>query len=489
MDVLRAVVTAGGTSEPIDDVRVVTNLSSGRLGAQIAKGLAESGVRTLLITSGVVPEADGRALTVVRVRSTADLVKAIEEATQDPVDLFFMAAAVSDYAPQQAAGKIRSDRDELVVRMGRAPKILPTLRDRCGNDAFLVGFKLLSGVSEEELIDVARDQMAKARTDATFANDLARLSEDAHPAILVLKDGEIDLEGDKAAVARALVSRCLDRIDPARKRRLAPLPPPPRVDFADPLDLQRARAILKAALADSGIDPEAADDPAAVPLRADGVLVGIIVTGPGGEAVPFVLPEHQGRAIGDLTAERLAEMNRYVLAPANNEDWWVARGWQVVDILGGAIRLEPPGLRDPVARGASVALVHVPTDRILLGRRLNKPSQHMWAFPGGQIEEGETIEQAALRELEEETGICFVPDREPDLVTEVFVTGREGGVYQITNLLWTTATAPPPSPTDELEAQWIPLSEIGSVRPMVPGVSRVLRRWRTGGEASPSRSQ
>ena len=229
----------------------------------------------------------------------------------------------------------------------------------------------------------------------------------------MLKDGEIALEGDKPAVARALVSRCLDRIDPARRRRLAPLPPPPRVDFADPLELQRARAVLRAALADSGIDPDAADDPAAVPLLADGALVGIIVTGPGGEAVPFVLPEHQGRAIGDLTAERLAEMNRFVLAPRNNEAWWVARGWQVTDTIGGAIRLEPPGLQEPVARGASVALIHAPTDRILLGVRMKEPSKGMWAFPGGKIETGESIEQAALRELDEETRIRSSPIAPP----------------------------------------------------------------------------
>ena len=98
--ILRAVVTAGGTSEKIDDVRVVTNLSSGRLGACIAEALAEQGVRTELITSGVVPEHAGRALTVTRTRSSADLITAIERATEQPVDVFLMAAAVSDFAPE-----------------------------------------------------------------------------------------------------------------------------------------------------------------------------------------------------------------------------------------------------------------------------------------------------------------------------------------------------------------------------------------------------
>lgn len=491
MTVLRAVVTAGGTSEPIDDVRVVTNLSSGRLGANIALSLADSGVRTTLITSGVVPDEAPRGLTIVRIRTTADLVKAIEDANVEPVDLFFMAAAVSDYAPAPSAGKLSSDADELVVRMDRAPKILPTLRDRCGPFAFLVGFKLLSGVPEAELLRVARSQNARNRLDATFANDQSRFADDRHPGFLVLASGvEIRLDGDKVSVARALVSRCLDRVDPARRRRLAPMPPPPRVDFADPHELTRARTVLKAALADSGIDPQVADDPAAVPLHADGSLVGLIVTGPGGESVPYVLPEHRGREIGDITAERLAELGRHVLAPVSHAPWWVERGWRVVDpTVGGAVRLEPPDQRTPELFGASVTLIHPATDRILLGRRRVEPALGHWSFPGGRAEPGETPEQTALRELHEETGIRFEPDRHPELRTLVHVTGRSGRLVQLTNFLWTLVEAPEPTLTDELEGRWFPLSEVAGLRPVVPGVRRVLRRWRSGGAATTGRSK
>ena len=487
MTVLRAVVTAGGTSEKIDDVRVVTNLSSGRLGAEIALALAEQGIRTHLITSGVVPTGGGRALNVVRTHSTADLQGAISDATEHSVDVFFMAAAVSDYAPQKATGKIRSDADELIVTMGRAPKILPTLRDQCGEDAFLVGFKLLSGVSREQLVATARKQIVDNRTDACFANDLAQLHSERHPAILVLTDAEAPFEGTKAEVARALVDRVLAALDPWRTQRLAPPIRSPIVDWADPEDWAIARESLKAALELSGIDPSVADDPAAVPMRADGVLIGLIVRGPAGESVPYVLPAYRDSGIGDVVSERLAERGHFVLAPRADHTWWVSRGWRLLHGKGTALRLEPPGLRPPDRTGASVALIHGPTDRVLLGKRLRAPALGLWAFPGGGTEEGEDDQQTALRELREETGIDFQPDRPPDLVTPVYISDEDGLTYRVLNLLWTIENAPEAAASTELDARWIALKDVDQLSPVTAGTRRVLRRWRDPEEAADRR--
>ena len=148
---LLAIVTAGGTREPIDDVRFVTNLSKGRFGAAIARALADRGVEVVLLASAELashPEWIDPRVPVVPFGSTSELDAAIDaEIARGTPDLLFMAAAVSDYAPVRVEGKIRSDADELVIRMRRLPKILATLRDRCGRSTFLVGFKLLSGVS------------------------------------------------------------------------------------------------------------------------------------------------------------------------------------------------------------------------------------------------------------------------------------------------------------------------------------------------------
>lgn len=206
---MRAVVTAGGTSEPIDDVRVVTNLSTGRTGLAVARALRERGVDVdLLAGPGVDPREAPAGVRVARFRSTADLEAAL--GAQEPPDLLFMAAAVADYSPVPHQGKLRSDADELVVRMRRNPKLLAGLRERWGEGPVLVGFKLLSGATREVLIDAARGQNRAYGLDLTFANDLSEVSSDAHAGWLVLSEGgALRATGSKDDVARQLVDQAL----------------------------------------------------------------------------------------------------------------------------------------------------------------------------------------------------------------------------------------------------------------------------------------
>ncbi|MEZ4322626.1 MAG: phosphopantothenoylcysteine decarboxylase [Myxococcota bacterium] len=212
---MKALITAGGTSEPIDDVRVVTNLSKGRFGASIANALVARGVDVVLLASrSLMEHPDWVDPRVERVPygSFAELDAALAAHTATPPDLLFMAAAVSDYSPIPADGKIRSTSDELVIRMQKNPKLLATLRERCGRATFLVGFKLLSGVSPDELVSVARRQIRTARLDLTVANDLQTFRPSLHPVVLVTPEGgAIPHEGTKDDVARVLVDFCLAR--------------------------------------------------------------------------------------------------------------------------------------------------------------------------------------------------------------------------------------------------------------------------------------
>ncbi|MCB9677052.1 MAG: NUDIX domain-containing protein [Alphaproteobacteria bacterium] len=212
---MKALITAGGTSEPIDDVRVVTNLSKGRFGASIANALVARGVEVTLLASRALMEQPGWVdprVERVPFGSFAELDRALTAHTATPPDLLFMAAAVSDYSPIPADGKIRSTDDELVIRMRRNPKLLAGLRERCGRQTTLVGFKLLSGVSNDELVRVARAQLQKCRLDLTVANDLQTFGPGLHPVVLVTPEGgAIPRSGDKDAVAAALVDFVLRR--------------------------------------------------------------------------------------------------------------------------------------------------------------------------------------------------------------------------------------------------------------------------------------
>jgi len=215
---LRALVTAGGTREPIDDVRKVTNISSGRFGIEIAKLLAEAGVEVQLLL-GHTAQLHARDLkhpriTKMRFDSFADLDYCLKLAafSKHKPDIIFMAAAVSDYTPVAEEGKISSDKDELIVRMKKNPKLLSAMREQFGIETFIVGFKLLSGVTSDELISVAYKQVRKCRINLCLANDLASLKTGQHPAFMVTPEGgALPLNGDKTAVARGLVDFVLQR--------------------------------------------------------------------------------------------------------------------------------------------------------------------------------------------------------------------------------------------------------------------------------------
>jgi phosphopantothenoylcysteine decarboxylase/phosphopantothenate--cysteine ligase len=210
-------ITAGGTSEPLDDVRVLTNRSTGRLGLALARAFVRLGADVTVIgAAGLQHHAEGLPVTVrfVPFTTAASLDAALTLELAARVDVLLMAAAVADYLPAPNPGKLSSDAPQLRIDLHRAPKILPTLRARAGAATKIVGFKLLSGVSESELIAVGDRQRAAASLDATVANDQQQLSEGAHPLFLLTADGQRRFEGARDEVAAALAAALIPAAPP-----------------------------------------------------------------------------------------------------------------------------------------------------------------------------------------------------------------------------------------------------------------------------------
>lgn len=215
---MRAIVTAGGTQIPIDDVRVITNKSKGMFLWQIACELVNSGVDVTVVGSEALYERVGAKIpekvTFVPFVTYDDLARELETAIgSTPPDLLFMGAAVSDYGiPNSAPGKISSSKRYLTIKLERLPKILAGLRERCGKKTFIVGFKLTSRASEEEMLDAARKQQKECRLNLTVANDAARMGKGQHPIIMVTPEGgAIHANGAKENVAHELVEFVLRR--------------------------------------------------------------------------------------------------------------------------------------------------------------------------------------------------------------------------------------------------------------------------------------
>lgn len=212
---MNVLVTGGGTIAPIDDVRFIANASTGRFSAEIAEACLDRGATVwhLHAPTAQLPSARGRLhLIPLTVGTVADYSAALRSALRDhPVDVVFLAMAVSDFEPEPVSGKIDSRGGELLIRCRPTPKVIASVRD-WAPDAYLVGFKLLSGSSDDELIRAAEEVCRANRVDLTVANDLSRYdrANRLHTIHLVRPGHAVETFGPEGPVAEALVERVFD---------------------------------------------------------------------------------------------------------------------------------------------------------------------------------------------------------------------------------------------------------------------------------------
>jgi phosphopantothenate---cysteine ligase (CTP) len=190
---MNILVTAGNTQTPVDRVRCITNIFSGKTGAQVAATAFDRGHTVTLLTShpevlAAIPSARGRVAPDWRVRSyrTFDDLETLmaTEITSCVFDVVVHAAAVSDYHvagvfthrdgrfEDASAGKVRGSHPELWLKLTPAPKLVDKVRAEWGFAGKLVKFKLEVGVSETELEDIAERSRSHSRADLVCANTL-----------------------------------------------------------------------------------------------------------------------------------------------------------------------------------------------------------------------------------------------------------------------------------------------------------------------------
>ena len=198
----RKVLIIGGSSEePIDDVRVITNRSTGETAAQLAVAAWLRGADVELLSGRMsypVPSFIERR----EFRRVADLLSM----AGGEKDIVIVPAALSDYAPVPSEGKISSSLDALEIKLTPVPKVLPALRP---SSRFLVGFKAEVGRSEDELLLRARRRLEEHGLDLIVANDLRDVSKGTTAAFILRPDGSYErYEGSKAGLA----DRILDEV-------------------------------------------------------------------------------------------------------------------------------------------------------------------------------------------------------------------------------------------------------------------------------------
>lgn len=207
------VVTAGGTREPIDAVRVLTNRSSGKQGYAIAQEARRRGAKVTLISTmdrQVPPGVD-----VVRVETAQDMLEAVR-GLWPSADVLVMAAAVADFRPVgPASGKIKKDAGVPEIRLEPTPDILAEAGTAKSGHQILVGF----AAETVDLVDNARKKLVKKNLDLVVANDVALpgvgFDHDTN-AVTFIRSGH-DLESLPLSDKRDVARRLLDIVVEMRK--------------------------------------------------------------------------------------------------------------------------------------------------------------------------------------------------------------------------------------------------------------------------------
>lgn len=247
---INILITAGGTSEPIDRVRNISNTGTGRLGSLIADRLAlEASVDKIFYVCAhhsVHPSSD--RITCIEIRTVADLQTAVTNiAASFPIDAVIHSMAVSDYrvrsitTPENLAklsqndssrssyteddilnaivsSDIRADTEKLssqirspLILLEQTPKILPLIRELLPK-AVIIGFKLLSQVSESELLDTAYRLLVKNGCDFVLANDFSQINGDHHEAYLMDSAKNIQTFQTKQEIANGIAAAVLKEV-------------------------------------------------------------------------------------------------------------------------------------------------------------------------------------------------------------------------------------------------------------------------------------
>lgn len=256
---MKIIVTTGGTSEPIDQVRAISNHATGRLGSMIADEFLSqmNGDDRLYYLCGehsVLPSESSQNLVILKIGSANELLKQVKVLLKEnKIDAFIHSMAVSDFTVKQIAplpaiadtlfqqknllaktsspkdfqkliqkaieenklnnsSKLSSATENPVLLLEKTPKIVGQIK-KISNNTKLVGFKLLCNVSKDELIDTAFQLLVKNDCECVFANDLKSIDEKHHNGYLVFKNGSTVFLQGKKQIAKEIVKQIKNIIE------------------------------------------------------------------------------------------------------------------------------------------------------------------------------------------------------------------------------------------------------------------------------------
>jgi phosphopantothenate-cysteine ligase len=231
-EVYSILITAGGTREHVDDVRVMTNISTGKLGARIADSFLRNycdfvNIFYICSSTSALPEnhesweTTDECLKIIYANSAQEVFDVMQELVPK-MDAVIHSMAVSDFTFDRSIPiKLKSnDIDGFIESMRERirfnPKIIKHVKE-WNPETLLVGFKFEVGLTEDELLNVAKEAMSKNNADFTLANDKEMMkAAKEHVAYWINKTGDVTNIVGKNEIAKyisSVVISTLDKLD------------------------------------------------------------------------------------------------------------------------------------------------------------------------------------------------------------------------------------------------------------------------------------
>lgn len=217
---MKILITSGGTEEPLDGVRYITNFSTGRTGAGLASYAASQGNDIVLLHGyhAVLPEkpeTKSGTIETIRYRTFSDLDAQLQKILESDkeIDVVIHLAAVSDYTPETietpegisslagGEGKISSGSETMIVRFRRNYKILSRIRGYArGRAIVLTGFKLTNTSVPNEKMTAIQKILQDKTCDLLVHNDLNEIGktqdDTLHTASIYSAEGTLLIRTD-----------------------------------------------------------------------------------------------------------------------------------------------------------------------------------------------------------------------------------------------------------------------------------------------------
>lgn len=211
------IITAGGTSENIDDIRSISNISTGRMSLAICMkllhALPKSDIYYLCSQTAIKPYILIQNIHILPVSNTKALFNTLMALDKKGIRPFAIihAMAVSDFIPEFAAGKISSDTTDLKITFKPNPKVIDLMKDIWPN-AILFGFKLESNIDRIKLKTKAKNLMKRSLADYVIMNLKEDISTFLHKGQIIDRSHRITHFYSKSHCADIILNILLNRL-------------------------------------------------------------------------------------------------------------------------------------------------------------------------------------------------------------------------------------------------------------------------------------